>query len=62
MRRRSWDGLRGLPNGWVERFLTTDRLIERRKETEENLQRTYDTEVRIAKVDGYYLAYPPGWG
>ncbi len=27
--------------------------------TEENLRRTYDTEVRIAKVDGYYLAYPP---
>lgn len=27
--------------------------------TEENLEKTYDTEVRIAKVDGYYLAYPP---
>lgn len=28
--------------------------------TEENLRKTYDTGVRIAKVDGYYLAYPPG--
>ncbi len=28
--------------------------------TEENLQQTYDTRVRIARVDGYYLAYPPG--
>lgn len=27
--------------------------------TEENLKSTYDTDVRIAKVDGYYLAYPP---
>lgn len=27
--------------------------------TTENLRKTYDTEVRIAKVDGYYLAYPP---
>jgi len=27
--------------------------------TEENLRKTYDTDVRIAKVDGYYLAYPP---
>ena len=27
--------------------------------TEENLRTTYDTDVRIAKVDGYYLAYPP---
>lgn len=26
--------------------------------TEDNLRLTYDTEVRIAKVDGYYLAYP----
>lgn len=27
--------------------------------TEDNLEKTYDTRVRIAKVDGYYLAYPP---
>ena len=27
--------------------------------TEENLRKTYDTDVRIARVDGYYLAYPP---
>jgi iron complex transport system ATP-binding protein len=27
--------------------------------TEENLKKTYDTEVRIARVDGYFLAYPP---
>jgi iron complex transport system ATP-binding protein len=27
--------------------------------TTENLRNTYATEVRIAKVDGYYLAYPP---
>ncbi len=27
--------------------------------TTENLRKTYATEVRIAKVDGYYLAYPP---
>ena len=27
--------------------------------TEANLKKTYDTDVRIAKVDGYYLAYPP---
>ncbi len=27
--------------------------------TEEYLEMTYDTSVRIAKVDGYYLAYPP---
>ena len=27
--------------------------------TEENLRITYDTEVRITRVDGYYLAYPP---
>jgi iron complex transport system ATP-binding protein len=27
--------------------------------TEENLKKTYDTDVRIARVDGYYLAYPP---
>ena len=27
--------------------------------TEENLQQTYDTEVRVALVGGYYLAYPP---
>ena len=30
--------------------------------TEENLFRTYDTEVRISRVDGYYLAYPPDGG
>jgi ABC-type cobalamin transport system ATPase subunit len=28
--------------------------------TEDNLRRTYDTDIRIAKVDGNYLAYPPG--
>jgi iron complex transport system ATP-binding protein len=27
--------------------------------TEENLRRTYDTPIRMAQVDGYYLAYPP---
>jgi iron complex transport system ATP-binding protein len=27
--------------------------------TEANLQRTYDTEIKVAKVDGNYLAYPP---
>lgn len=27
--------------------------------TEDNLEKTYDTRMRIAKVDGYYLAYPP---
>ncbi len=27
--------------------------------TEENLLRTYDTAIRVAVVDGYYLAYPP---
>ena len=27
--------------------------------TEENLRLTYSTDIRIAKVDGYYLAYPP---
>ena len=27
--------------------------------TEENLHQTYGTEIKIAKVDGYYLAYPP---
>ena len=27
--------------------------------TEDNLYRTYDTKVRIAQVDGHYLAYPP---
>jgi len=27
--------------------------------TEANLARTYDTDIRIAAVDGYYLAYPP---
>lgn len=28
--------------------------------TEENLTTTYGTPVRLARVDGYYLAYPPG--
>ena len=27
--------------------------------TEENLEKTYAAGVRVAKVDGYYLAYPP---
>jgi iron complex transport system ATP-binding protein len=27
--------------------------------TEENLRKTYDTDINIANVDGYYLAYPP---
>lgn len=27
--------------------------------TEENLRKTYDTDINIAIVDGYYLAYPP---
>lgn len=27
--------------------------------TEDNLRRTYDTDVNIARVDGYFLAYPP---
>ena len=27
--------------------------------TEKNLKITYDADVRVAKVDGYYLAYPP---
>ena len=26
--------------------------------TEENLLRTYDTPIKLARVDGYYLAYP----
>lgn len=26
---------------------------------EENLRRTYDVDVRVAEVDGYYLGYPP---
>ena len=30
--------------------------------TEANLKKTYDADVRIAKVDGYYLAYPPKSG
>jgi iron complex transport system ATP-binding protein len=30
--------------------------------TEVNLKKTYDADVRIAKVDGYYLAYPPESG
>lgn len=28
--------------------------------TEENLRSTYETDARIARVDGYYLAYPSG--
>ena len=27
--------------------------------SEENLRRTYNTEIRLTVVDGYYLAYPP---
>jgi len=27
--------------------------------SEKNLRRTYDVDIRVAKVDGYYLAYPP---
>jgi iron complex transport system ATP-binding protein len=27
--------------------------------TETNLRQTYDTDIRVATVDGYYLAYPP---
>jgi len=27
--------------------------------TEENLRRTYDTDIKVAKIDGYFLAYPP---
>ena len=27
--------------------------------TEDNLRRTYGTDVRVTVVDGYYLAYPP---
>jgi iron complex transport system ATP-binding protein len=30
--------------------------------TVDNLQRTYDTRVRLARVDGFYLAYPPDPG
>lgn len=28
--------------------------------TEENLLATYGTAIKLARVDGYYLAYPPG--
>ena len=28
--------------------------------TEENLGEAYGTDIRVARVDGYYLAYPPG--
>lgn len=28
--------------------------------TEDNLRRTYATDLRLAKVDEYYVAYPPG--
>jgi iron complex transport system ATP-binding protein len=27
--------------------------------TEAYLRQTYDTDIRVAKVDGYFLAYPP---
>ena len=27
--------------------------------SEKNLRRTYDVDIRVANVDGYYLAYPP---
>ncbi len=27
--------------------------------TEENLRRTYNTDIKVAKIDGYFLAYPP---
>jgi iron complex transport system ATP-binding protein len=27
--------------------------------TEDNLRRTYNTEIKVAKIDGYFLAYPP---
>ena len=27
--------------------------------TDDKLSRTYDTDARVARVDGYYLAYPP---
>jgi iron complex transport system ATP-binding protein len=30
--------------------------------TEKNLKETYDADVRVARVDGYYLAYPPESG
>ncbi len=30
--------------------------------TAENLSKTYDTEIKVAQVDGYYLAYPPKSG
>ena len=26
---------------------------------EENLAKTYDTDIRVTNIDGYYLAYPP---
>lgn len=32
---------------------------KRRVLTEENLERTYGTRVRLARVDGYYVALPP---
>jgi iron complex transport system ATP-binding protein len=28
--------------------------------TEDNLRKAYDIDIRVAKVDGYYLAYPSG--
>ena len=27
--------------------------------TEANLRKTYDTDIKVAKIDGYFLAYPP---
>ncbi len=27
--------------------------------TEENLRKTYNTDIKVAKIDGYFLAYPP---
>ena len=27
--------------------------------TEAYLRQTYDTDIRVAKIDGYFLAYPP---
>lgn len=30
--------------------------------TEENLRKTYATDVKVAKVDGFFLAYPPSAG
>lgn len=27
--------------------------------TEANLRKTYDTDIKVARIDGYFLAYPP---